>query len=214
MKIASEVIEKLRKILILANNRAAYKGEVEAAMAKAREIAIAHNIELSSIDLDSEEQVKGSITIEKDETLRIRSKFKQPYHNWVFFVLREVFHVHVIERSHSLWGGKVVSAIILVGEAGDVAIAKAVFPFLEKVFPAILSRFVSEGTLTYCAADTNGCYRGIFAGIVETNRREEAKIAPVQTNRYALVVRRKGELVQAAVEKHFPYLERRKGRRV
>lgn len=209
MKIQSDIINKLRKILTLANDDAAHPGEAEAAMAKAREIAIAHNIELASVDMDSDDRAKSNINIEKDDSLRIRSKYQQPYHRWVFGILEVVFQVHVILNIYSSSSGKVVTRITLVGDAVDVAIAKEVFPFLEKIFPATLSRCVSEGKLRYCAADTNGCYRGIYAGIVETNRRAEAK-ATSTTNRYALVVRRKEEEISSAVAIWFPFLRKQR----
>lgn len=191
MKPSDEIVEKLRKILTLAGDRAAQPGEVEAAMAKARELAIRHSIDLASIEVGGNEKANGSINVERDSSLTIRSKYQQPYHRWVYAVLQDVFEVRVILSSHSTSGGTVVSRIHIVGETVDIAIAVAVFPYLEKVFPAILSKAVSSGILTYKAADMNGCYRGIYMGIREANEREKAKLNVEEKQCYALVVRNK-----------------------
>jgi len=210
MKVSDEIIEKLTKILRLATDRAAQPGEVEAAMAKAREMAMRHSIDLASVNLNPDTKVEGGIQVEKNSTLKTRSKYKQPYHYWVFAVLQEVFEVKVIISECSDYnGGKVISAIHIIGEALDVAIACAIYPFLEKVFPATLSRAVSAGTLTYCAAHTNGCYRGIHWGIIEANRREREKFKPEEQQTLAMVVRKKEEVVQAAMHEMFPAIKKR-----
>jgi hypothetical protein len=199
------VIEKLKKILALANCKGAQPGEVEAAMAKAREIALQNEIELSSIDLNSEEKTKDAFNVTSDASLRTRSKFKQPYHRWIFSVLQTVFKVTVIEHSHNTYNGVVVSRITLVGAEVDVAIAKEVFTYLEGIFPATFRRFITAGQLVERAAHMNGCYRGLYFGIVEANKKEEAKMT--QTGNWALVVRKKEDLVKAKVAEMFPNLK-------
>ena len=209
MKVSDEILEKLTKILRLANDRAAQPGEVEAAMGKARELAMRHSIDLASVNLNPDTKVEGGIQVEKNSTLKTRSKYKQPYHYWVFSVLQEVFEVKVIISEWNDYGGKVITAIHIIGEPVDVAIACAVYPFLEKVFPATLSRAVSAGRLTYCAAHTNGCYRGIHWGIVEANKREVEKLKKEEQQTLAMVVRKKGEVVTAAMYEMFPAMKAR-----
>jgi hypothetical protein len=210
MKVSDEILEKLTKILRLANDRAAQPGEIEAAMGKARELAMRHSIDLASVNLNPDTKIEGGIEVEKNSTLKTRSKYKQPYHYWVFGVLQEVFEVKVIISEYSDYnGGKVISAIHIIGEAVDVAIACAVYPFLEKVFPATLSRAVSAGTLTYCAAHTNGCYRGIHWGIIEANKREVEKLKKEEQQTLAMVIRKKSEVVEAAMYQMFPAMKAR-----
>lgn len=214
MKIDPEIISKLTKILRLAGDKAAQPGEVEAAMAKARAIAVQHNIELSSVDLSDDTKTKEAFQVTKDSTLKTRSQYQQPYHRWIYNVIRHVFGVHVILSGYPGRSGYVVTHIHLIGDPLDVAIAKEIFPFLEKVFPATLSRAVSAKELTYSMADTNGCYSGICAGIIDTNQREEEKAVKSGTTdqQYALVLRKKEEVVEEAVEEMFPDAEPMKGR--
>lgn len=204
MKPTEEILDKLRKILALAGDKAAQPGEVEAAMAKARELAIRHNIELGSVKIEGDEKSVGGIEVEKNSTLRIKSKYQQPYHRWIFQIMRNVFDVHVILTCHWTYNGKVISAIHVVGEPTDVAIAIAVFPFLEQTFPAIFNRAVKNRILTTAAADMNGCYGGIYRGIVEANKREEEKLTPKEAQCFALIVRDKEALIEAATKEFFP----------
>ena len=208
----NQVIEKIKKILKLANGAGASQGEIEAAMAKAKEVAMRYNIDLASVDVGSEDELKASMSVEKDSSLRTRSKYKQPYHDWLFAVLEGVFSVKIIQTVHNEYNGKRISALHIIGETVDVAICKEVYPWLEKVFPRTLSKAVSQGILTYSAADTNGCYSGLYSGIIEVNRQEEEKLEVEDKNRYALVVKQKDELVQEKLQEEFPHLKYNKAR--
>lgn len=208
MKPNSEIMERLRKILTLASDRGAQPGEIEAAMAKAKELAIRHNIELGSIDLTNNEKVKGAIEVETDSSTKTRSKYQQPYHGWIYSILAEIFDVKTIRTGYPSPGGYVMSHLTIIGEPVDVAIAVAVFPYLEKVFPATLSRAVSAGKLIYCAADTNGCYRGLYIGIKETNEREKEKLNQKEAHIYSMVVRNKMDMIDQRMRELFPKLKK------
>jgi hypothetical protein len=209
------VIERLRKILALANCDAATQGEVESALARAKELATKHNLELSTLDLSTPEKAAGAINIEHTHT-QLRTKYEQIYHRYIYNVINRVFGVAVIRmmhRSHGVAAGNVViSQLHLIGDPFDVAIAKAVFSWLEDVFAKTYQRFVNEGKLTRAHADKHGCYQGIAMGIMEMNRREEAKIA--NPNAYALVVRSKADLILAKQNEVFPKMNKDKSRPV
>lgn len=206
-----EILDKLKKILTLAADKGAQPGEVEAAIARAKALAIRHSIDLASVDLTQDEKSASAIEVGKDE-VEIRSKYQQPYHPHVIWVLEAVFGVSIITHGFSSYGGKVVSRIVIIGEVIDVAIAKAVFPYLEKVFPATLSKAVSAGILTYCAAHTNGCYFGLRQGIIAANKREEEKLSKDDASKYALILVDKKALVQSAVEEEYPDLKSKAAR--
>lgn len=206
-----QVIDKIKKILKLAKGAGASQGEIEAALAKAKEVAMRHNIDLASIDT-SEESIRAGIFVERDSSLRTRSKYKQPYHDWVFAVLEAVFSVRVVQTVHSEYNGKRISALHIIGETVDVAICREIYPWLEKVFPRTLSKAVSQGLLSYSAADTNGCYSGLYTGIIEVNRQEEEKLQTEDRHRYAIVVKEKMEMVDEKVGEEFPNLRKSKSR--
>jgi hypothetical protein len=209
------VLERLRKILALANCDAATQGEVESALARAKELATKHNLELSTLDLSTPEKAKGAIDIEHTHT-QLRTKYEQIYHRYIYNVINKVFGVAIIRsmhRSHGVAAGNVVvGQLHMIGDPFDVAIAKAVFPWLEDVFAKTYQRFVNEGKLTRAHADKHGCYQGIAMGIQEMNRREEAKVA--NPNAYALVVRSKDALIAARTAEIFPHMNREKSRPV
>lgn len=195
------VIEKLRKVLNLANGLNATQGEMEAAMARAKEIALRHNIDLARIELNKDNG-KGTadLKIEK-HTLKIRSKHEQKYHRWIYAVFQECFDIKVIRTS---WGG----TVYFIGETVDVMICTELFPWLENVFYRTYLKAKKEGRAMPCAADKNGVYWGLYRGIVEVNKREEQKLNKEEATCMALIVRRKEDLVQAKVEEEFPELEK------
>src|SRR5688572_7353970 len=119
--VSEDIIEKLTKILRLATDKGATAGEVEAAMGKAKEIAIRHNLDLASIDLNTDTGRKTEIKIDRAD-IKIRSKNEQKYHRPIYAVMMECFGVRVITLS---FGG-----VCFVGETVDVLICKQLFPWL------------------------------------------------------------------------------------
>lgn len=207
-----EVMEKLRKILKLAAGKGATENEIAVAMAKAKSLAREHQIEISSVNLQDDLTRPGGITIEKDDTLRTRSIYRQPYHRRIFNVLEEVFDVQIVWHGYSSSGGYRITQIDVIGETTDVAIAIAIYPFLEKAFPAGLSRKVSARELTYCAAHTNGFYLGFARGIILANQREEENMPAEQTQQWGLIVVKKDALIDAKLAELYKDLKRRKSR--
>ncbi len=210
MKIESEIIEKIRKLLILAGDKAAHAGEIETAMVKAKELARRHAIDIASVDLNQESE-SNSIEVEKDSSLKTRSKFRQPYHRYIFWILKQVFEVHVVLSGHSTMNGQVIEEIHLIGDPTDIAIAKVIFPFLEAVFPRTLSRFVRDGTLTYRTAHMNGCYHGLAIGIITANKKQEEALPKEDRSKWALIVVKKTDVIQRKMKELFP--DMREGRR-
>lgn len=204
MKPTADIIDKIRKCLNLANGLNATPGEMEAAMAKAKELAMRHSIELASINMEQGKSVSDGDTISKDSTLRTRSKYQQPYHRWMIGALQEVFGVTIIKSIFHETNGVRITAIHVIGDATDVEITKVMFPYLEKIFPRILSAAVSKGSLRYSAADTNGCYRGLYEGIVTANKREVEKLNQTDKSLWGMVVFDRSKAIEKVVKEAFP----------
>jgi hypothetical protein len=198
--------------LTLANDKAATPGEVEAAMAKAKQIAIENAIELSSIDLTNpNSKSSAGVKVESDTGLKLEAASWCPYHQWVFHVVQKVFGVKMIISTHKQGTRTKVSKIWVIGETTDVAIAKAVFTWLEDLFPKSYREALRTGQLSKeCGAARNGFYRGMAAGILEMNKREEEKI--VNKAQWGLIVRSKETAIQARVAEEFPDLKASKSR--
>jgi len=205
----NEIVERIRKCLALANGKNATQGEMEVAMAKAKEIAMRFQIDIASIKLDKGESAPA-MAIERDDTLKTGSQYQQPYHSHIFHILTFVFGVRVILNITSGKHGpnKILSTIHLIGEATDVAIAKVIFAWLEGVFPSTKTKLAAQAgiTGTINAAFCNGVYLGLYRGILEANKKAEQALSADDTNRYALVVVNKNALVQKRVEADFSHL--------
>ncbi len=196
----NEVIEKLQKVLNLANGLNATQGEMEAAMGRAKEIALRYNIDLASVELNKDNGKTGAgLKVEK-HTLKIRSKHEQKYHRWIYNALQACFGVKVI-RTH---GG----TVYFIGATVDVLICSQLFPWLEQVFYQTYWRAKKAGVVVSCAADKNGIYYGLYLGIVEVNSREEEKLTQTEKSCVALVLRRKEDLIKAKVKEEFPFLRK------
>jgi hypothetical protein len=211
MKSADEIIEKIRKCLALANGRNSTQGEMEAAMGRAKEIAMRHGIELGSLKME-DGLSKKTVDIVNDGTTTTKTKFRQPYHRWICSALENIFGVrtiHVVTRSSA---GVRILKLHIIGDPMDVEICKVLFPWLEKAFPAIFWNAVRMGHLGNCAAHANGCYQGIALGLRITNEREEEKLSSEDKNTWAMVVRNKSNAVQNKVSLDFPKLESKRAR--
>lgn len=202
------IIERITKILALANDKAAQPGEIEAALAKAKELAIRHSIDIGSIDSEKNGKSKTVDGIVTDTSLNIKSKYEQPYHPCIYRILEDCFDVKIIRRTTGAKMGACnqLRWLYIIGDPTDVAIAKAIFPWLQKLFPASLTEQVKAGRLTYSMAHTNGWYYGLEFGICKANKREKDKLSAQDQQTYAMVVRDKNKALDDYIEKEFPNL--------
>jgi hypothetical protein len=98
----------------------------------------------------------------------------------------------------------------------DVAIAKAVFSWLERLYPqsyheAIRTFKIPEDN----AASAHGFYRGLTTGILERNKKEEEQVrASADGNKWALVVRSKETAIEQRMNEMFPGMRQRRARSV
>jgi hypothetical protein len=198
-----QVIEKLKKILRLADNEAATQGEIEAAMGRAKEIAMQHNIDLSMLDF-SDPKAKASAIETDAATVEFGTSRESACHRFISLVIKKVFGVFIVRVNP---GGH--PAYCFIGEKGDIAIAKEIFPWLESVFMKTLRAKVKIGQIRQCAGDRNGFYHGMAEGLIEVNVRtvkETLAKQHVDANKYAIVLRNKDIAIQEAVVRYFPRL--------
>jgi hypothetical protein len=212
-----KVMDKLRKVLRLAGDKAATQGEIEAAMAAAKKIAMEHNIELGSVDLEDSSRKAGD-DVQSDEDLKIKAAFERKYHTWVFHVVQKIFGVRVITSRMKHGSRYRIVKIWIIGDATDVAMAKAVFSWLEDLYPKSYLHAVNNFQIVNDASSQHGYYRGLTAGILEANKREEEKVkrdvGVDSANKYAMVLRNKEMAIDKFVEQAHPDLQKRKARSV
>lgn len=208
MQTKTEIIEKLKKILALANDKGAPQGEVEAALAKAKEIAMRHAIDLAGIDLNGKDE--GAPGMETDRAdIAFRSKKPQKYHRWILLVLNHVFGIETV----TTWSGPLGQHYVFIGEPTDVAISQLLFPWLEDVFYKTYTQAKKLGLAVPNAASKNAVYIGLARGIIEANERAEAALSPDDKSKWALVVVNKEALVQKRMHEEFPNLRTAKAAR-
>jgi len=187
-----EILEKLAKILRLANNNAATPHEAEAAMARAKELAMKHQIDIAMVSLaDPNEKKTYGVEIVKED-VKIRSQKFQLYHKYIWWTLQDVFGVRVIFFGRSRF--------CFVGDATDVLICKELFPWLEDVFYSTYYKARKAGIVEMTAACKRGIYAGLHRGIAAANKREEEKLNPKEAQCFALVVRTKDALIAKEME--------------
>jgi len=200
------IIEKLQKILALASCKGATQGEMEAAMARAKEIAMRHGIELAALPARAESKSKlgEDVKAHKPEGLKTSTRYEHPYHNWVICSLEKGFGVRFLFSRGRIGSHHYLSNMWIVGTETDVALASALFPWLEDLFPKLFWKGVRAGRLDKSFASQNGFYWGLYTGIVEANKREEAKLNTADKSSWAMVVRSKEDAVAACLEELFP----------
>lgn len=207
MSMNEAVIEKLRKVLALANGRGATQGEIESAMARAKEIALKYDINLASVT-PAEAKAAGPTVAVKD-TFGIGTAFERKFHPPIYHVLRTVFDIRFV-RCTKRQGSRIkIDALYIFGAPSDVAIAKEMFGWLEDLFPKAYRKLVNDGGLFEDASTAHGFYQGLATGIIEANTKAKAaalKEAKVDPNRYAMVVHNKEQAVTALIQKDFPKL--------
>jgi len=200
---SDEILEKLAKILRLANNSAATPGEAEAAMGRAKALAMQHQIDLAMVNL-TEKSSKGiDIKVQRTD-VGIRSQKFQVYHKYIWWTLQDVFGVRVIRF------GK--SRFCFVGEATDVLVCCQLFPWLEDVFYSTYNEAAKRGVVQRNAAGKNGVYWGLQNGLVKANKQEEQKLDAKQQQCWGLVVRSKEQAIDAQMAVDFPKLKSTKAR--
>lgn len=192
----AEVLEKLKKILALANCAGATQGEMESALLRAKEIATKHNIDLASVDMTRHTKGAAAIDVQEDVSLKTSTDTERAYHVYIFRILHDVFDVEVLYNAYTMGSRRRFFKIYIVGEAVDVAISVVMFPYLEKVMPQAYRRALSDGVVEKDRADKNGFYCGMWQGIVKANYREKAKLAVDDANKCALIVRNKADAVK------------------
>jgi len=200
MQTPQEIIEKLRKLLRLASDKAATQGEAEAAMQKAQELALRYKVELAGIehaDRPAEEYTE-------DRQSR-RKTFQAKYVEWI---VRKHFAVSMVYGCNG--------ELFVIGKPTDIAFAKWVMEFLEGEFPRLWTQYQRE---TRCGQGARvnyfyGVYTGLDAKLTENKERVEGEaLIEAQMNgdtriagNYQLAVVNEKKALAAATAKFHPNL--------
>lgn len=200
MKPTEEILAKISKCLNLANGKNATDGEIAAAMAAAKKIANAHNIELASVDWKAGDKSKPGLEAEA-KGVKFRSRKEQMYHKYIYYVLMDCYGLRILSSPYSL---------TFVGEKTDVAICQLIFPWLEDLFFQSHWKKLKLGLVRDNASDRRSVYLGFARGIIAVNLKTDKEESTGDQNKMAIVLRDKKTVIQNYIEQLFPDLKTRK----
>lgn len=206
MSINDKVLDKLKKILSLANCSGATESEMQSAMAKAQSLAMEHNVDLASIVLSDGKAPE--IDTERADIVSKTSDRRRPHHVYLSGILQKCFHVSTV------YYGEHSSRLTLIGEKTDVAIARYVFDYLDIMFPKLHRQWCHDSGINGTYEDTTvrrrSYYVGLHHGICLANARKEDAVKSVDSSSYALVLKSKEDAVKARLLVEFPALKHSK----
>lgn len=190
-----KIVEKLQKLLALAQNNN-QPAEMEAAMLKARQLAMEHDIDLASISSSAE---KKSLNIVM-KRFCVGKRFGVA-NDYVCWILKDHFSVAVIytgSRANGKW-------ISLIGTEMDTEMAHFVYNFLMERF---MDCWRGYHETRNCAVGFRTSYlRGLHAGLHEKLGAQKNQLTPEHQNVYGLVLRNKETAIQEGLAKYFPELK-------
>jgi hypothetical protein len=172
------IVEKIQKLLALANS--SNEHEAKLAAARAQELLVKYNLTEATVEGHSATYVREDL-----ETGRQR---EDKVHNLILMVIRDYFFVEVVKNRKYNAEGKKMMQYVLLGKAHNVEIAKYVKSFLEQSFDALWKTYAKEtgAKPTSRTSFMLGLYKGVREQL-------EATRAKVQSET-GLVVVRDGDL--------------------
>lgn len=199
-----EIVEKLKKILAKADPaRNPSQAEVEMAMKMAQKLAIQHNIDLGTINVNEGEDT-GAIVTERVDVHSTLADTWRPHHSCIYHVLQQCFQIQMIRLGGSHAG--------MVGERTDVQIAAYCWAWLDPLFPRLYLTYIKSIGLIRTSEDNavrrRSFYEGVADGIIENNRHLIKELPKQEANQYALVLARKEDIVKARYQDEFPNARR------
>jgi len=105
-----KVVDKLRKLFALANDRGATEAEAQSAMAKAQELLAAHKLSMSDVEVQTEKTGHEAVKIGK-----------RPWQGFVYWAAAQICFCDVFQNRGS---------IIIVGKPSDIIATKCLAEYL------------------------------------------------------------------------------------
>ena len=206
MKSESDILEKIRKLLRLADtSRGATENEAKVALAKAQELMTRHNIDSALLRMERGETGGASFTVDKGNL--DLPKTLNPADLMILSLLQAHFNVKTILMS----GGR-GTAVDIIGAPADIDFAIYAFNFLRQTF----FRCWNEFKRTHANPDKASYYRGLRDGLnaelKAAKQRAEQSYAADQRQAYGLVVVDQEAVITRYVEENYGKLRNRTAR--
>lgn len=156
--IPDNLIEKIRKLLALSSNNSS-QGEAELALQKAKELAVRHDIELTSIEVFSGVKKEESVLKSNPIDMGARESVCQKFIN---MILQNHFNVRVIYSGSRAWGRR----LTIVGKKSDMEIAAYIHFFLNNEFMRLWHKY-REQNPSVITMERNSFLWGIYMGFTD-----------------------------------------------
>lgn len=195
-----EVVEKIRKLLAL-GERGGTKEEAELAMMKAQEVALRHQIDFSSINVNPPEETYDKVVFGED----VKVGRKSICQKFISSLIVTYFNVRVISSGNRYDGKKMT----FIGKTSDIKIAEYIQGFLSREMMELWKDYKRKTNSP--TSHRNSFIYGLYTGISEKLKSSKANIiheydTQVQNN-YWLVVQKDSEKLGIEVAKVFPKLK-------
>ena len=206
MKSESDILEKIRKLLRLADtSRGATENEAKVALAKAQELMTRHNIDSALLRMERGETGGASFTVDKGNL--DLPKTLNPADLMILSLLQSHFNVKTILMP----SGK-GTPVDIIGAPADIDFAIYAFNYLRQTF----FRCWNEFKRTHANPDKASYYRGLRDGInaelKAAKQRAEESYASDQRQTYGLVVVDQAAAITRYVEDNYGRLRNRNTR--
>jgi hypothetical protein len=172
-----QIIDKIQKLLALANS--SNENEAKSAAAMAQALLTKYNLTMTDIELEPGEEKYQSEYVQTDR------ERQDPAWKFVQSLLRDFFFVEIVQSKKRVemnegdgvmyWKNtKTVHCYIMFGQSHNIIIAKYVRDFLMRAFP---DSFKSYRARTGAPATSrHSYYYGLFAGLFEQLKAARGKV--------------------------------------
>jgi hypothetical protein len=205
--VSDKLIEKIQKLLALAEGNNDSQAQAEAAMAKAIELATEHNIELAQVRLHGkvEEEAFEKQSVEMGNRLPIT-------HDLVASILVKFFEVNMVTTGGRSYG----RYIYFIGQKTKIEFAKFVHKYLTDTFMNLWRSYYARNPhLTVKAARQSyllGLYQGLYGKLKAAKAAAESTLQGDVKASYGLMVVSDEQKRKDAMNGFFSKLKDSKGK--
>lgn len=207
-----KVIDKIQKLLALAGNNAS-QAQAEEAMKKAKELAVRHQLDISTLSAASPN--KG-MDVDKKGLVPDRIDPRAIEYNYVATALINCFDARCIKHTRSPSFGTFSEGreieFVFVAEKTDLVIINYCWTWLRSAYQKAFTQFLRKNNIHmryWTLEKRHAFYFGMTHGITEANKKAVQDLSASDKGKYAIVLADKQEEIAKYVKALFPNIDNR-----
>jgi Protein of unknown function (DUF2786) len=166
MKSSNEIIEKIQKLLALANSD--NENEAKLAAERATALLTKHNLSLQDVSVEDRQYTHAHFMGKTSRRTMEQS--------WIFSIVQKFFFVKVVSgKRYNPNIGKTVTVWSFFGQPHNVEVAIYVYQFLDNTFVNLYEEYAKNGGKTGKKA-RNSFYAGLHTGLCQQLSATQAKV--------------------------------------